>query len=286
MRCEYPITLNREKNHILPARNDFVPCGKCIPCIERIRASWSFRIAVEEKESESSTFLTLTYSDDFLPKNNQLSKSEIQKYIKRLRHKAPNLKYYFVGEYGENYQRPHYHAIIFNVSKDDLIDEWTEKGIPKGIVTTDIVSPASIHYVTGYVNKKYGKLDEKTGKQITEIEKLRSFDLMSIGKQTTEIERLRSFALMSKGLGKKYIKYAAKFHKSNLTLQSNLNGNQTTIPRYYRDNIFTDDELHYIKSKQLDQVDKYNEEFDYFKETDQKKHRIHKQIQTNKNKKL
>jgi len=268
MRCEYPITLNREKNHILPARNDFVPCGKCIPCIERIRASWSFRIAVEEKLSESSTFLTLTYSDDYLPKDNQVSKAEVQKYIKRLRHKAPKLKYYFVGEYGENYQRPHYHAIIFNVSKDDLIDEWKEKDESKGIVTTDIVSPASIHYVTGYINKKYGKLDEKTGKQIPEL------------------ERLRSFALMSKGLGKKYIKYAAKFHKSNLTLQSNLNGNQTTIPRYYRDSIFDDDELHYIKQQSQSEIDKYNEAFDFEKEIEQKKHRIHKQKQSNKNKKL
>ena len=96
-----------------------VPCGKCIPCRKRRASHWSFRIMEESKISSSACFLTLTYEEAPYTQNGfpTLVKKDYQNFLKRLRKLAPNkkLKYFACGEYGTQTQRPHYHAIIFNL---------------------------------------------------------------------------------------------------------------------------------------------------------------------------
>lgn len=232
MACSYPITI-RDKlrgTDINPVRI-LVPCGKCINCIQRKRAEWSFRILQELKISSKSTFLTLTYNEESIPKNNQLEKKILQDYFKRVRITEPDLKYYAVGEYGTQTLRPHYHAIVFGCDNNTLINQWhNTKSTNKdalGFVTCDTVTEASIHYVTGYIVSKYGKIDEKTGKALN----------------TWSDKDIAPFALMSKGLGKIYLKHNTHFHKSNFTTETIKEGGQKQlIPRYYRDKIFSDTE--------------------------------------------
>lgn len=223
MACNYPITLLREGRHQL------VPCGKCIECIKRKRADWSFRLLQETKNSKKSTFLTLTYNDENLPKSRELEKKTLQKYFKRVRSTQKNLKYYAVGEYGSINLRPHYHAIVFNVDNSDLCDKWTrtdDTKEPLGFVRCDEVNEARIHYVTGYVISKYGEIDEKTGKA-----------------KGWTADTVRPFSIMSKGLGKIYLKHATKFHKSNFTTEAVKEGGiKQNLPRYYRDKIFNEEE--------------------------------------------
>lgn len=128
-----------------------------------------------------NSFVTLTYSDEFLPSGSLASKSDIQKFIKRLR-QAPRdfgfaplpFKYYIVSEYGSKFGRPHYHGIIFGL--DFHLPNWlpyfvklSDKGFPiysshvlekvwkNGFLSFDRVTPRDIAYVTKYISKSSGE---------------------------------------------------------------------------------------------------------------------------------
>lgn len=132
-----------------------VPCGKCLPCLVTKRDDWSFRLMQEYKRSQSAAFITLTYSPKFCP-DDGLSKRHFQLFMKRLRKKSgQKLRYYAVGEYGTQTQRPHYHAIIFNYEGDEkfLQSIWSSArtGEPFGLVHIGQVNEASIRYTTKYI---------------------------------------------------------------------------------------------------------------------------------------
>lgn len=110
----------------------------------------------------SSCFITLTYSDDNLPYNlegkPQLCKRDIQLFMKKLRKYYASLetpieiRYFFCGEYGSRYHRPHYHAIIFGV---DLDVNFLEQLWGYGLCHVGSCTSDSIQYVAGYVLKKF-----------------------------------------------------------------------------------------------------------------------------------
>lgn len=128
-----------------------VPCGKCLSCrIARAR-EWSLRLMHELASWENAVFLTLTYSDEFMPKDKSIKKHDLQKFFKRLRKANHKIRYYACGEYGERYGRPHYHAIIFGLRADfDFTSFW-----PFGICYPGTVTYDSCRYVAQYIDKKY-----------------------------------------------------------------------------------------------------------------------------------
>lgn len=213
MACFNPISLPTKAQNGLVIGGKNVPCGKCIGCLQRRRADWSFRLRQEAKQHTLTTFLTLTYRDEDLPTvkgDPSLDKKELIRYFKRVRKEDPRLKYYAVGEYGSETDRPHYHAIVFGVKPETLANNWQQ-----GHVSCDTVTDASIHYVTKYV----------------------------INQMPYSENVLKPFAIMSKGLGKIYLKNAEKFHKSNFTTTTRVEGGRKIlIPRYYRDRIFNERE--------------------------------------------
>lgn len=79
--------------------------------------------------------LTLTYDTGHLPQNGSLVKKDLTDFWKRLRYrlrrdkKVTDLKYFACGEYGDNYGRPHYHAILFGWDFPDD-DKEKREGIP------------------------------------------------------------------------------------------------------------------------------------------------------------
>lgn len=112
-----------------------LPCGKCFGCrFDRAR-SWAARIMHEASLYDHNMFLTLTYNDDHLPRlpdgTATLNKEDITKFFKRLRkhYSGVKIRYYQVGEYGDNFGRPHHHAIVFNLRPDDLVHIKTSYGI-------------------------------------------------------------------------------------------------------------------------------------------------------------
>lgn len=97
-----------------------LPCGRCVGCrLERSRA-WAVRCQHEASLHEKNVFITLTYNNENLPAGGSLKKKDFQDFMGRLRKKwGRGIKYYYCGEYGEKFQRPHYHACIFNWDPGD-----------------------------------------------------------------------------------------------------------------------------------------------------------------------
>jgi len=187
----------------------FVPCGKCMSCRVARTREWTTRIYHEMGYWSKKCFVTLTYDDENLPEDVSISRRELQLWLKRLRkNSGKEIRYYACGEYGESFDRPHYHAILFGIGSEsvDLIREAWGKGFVKvGSVTRD-----SIQYVAGYVRKKLN------GEKAEEVYK---------GRQGP-------FQLQSKCLGLKFALENAEQIQRDLGVS--INGQHVGLPRYYR----------------------------------------------------
>lgn len=129
-------------------------CGQCLPCRISRRRLWATRIQLESLCHEKSSFVTLTYSPEHLPRDNSLDPRHIQLFLKRLRRalEPRRIRFFAVGEYGERHSRPHYHLALFGVDRDDepaLLKAWG-----KGFVDVGDIQQESASYIAGYVVKK------------------------------------------------------------------------------------------------------------------------------------
>lgn len=194
--------------------------------------NWIIRLKEEQKVSKNAFFITLTYNDEHIPRdqfgNTHVSKPDVQKFLKRLRKKLPsqsNLRYYFASEYGPTTFRPHYHAVLFNLpfktlrKNTELISSsWSINKKPMGFVQVEEVNENRIAYVAGYCMDK-----DKSMKSDYVV-----------------------FSLMSKGIGKNYLDNKSRFnwHK-DLPLENMYypteNGGKLALPRYYRNKILNSD---------------------------------------------
>jgi len=100
-----------------------VPCGRCIGCRLEKSRQWSIRIMHEASMHEDNSFLTLTYDPAKLPQGGTLVREHFQSFIKRLRARLSPLliRFFQCGEYGDEFLRPHHHAIIFGYSFPDKV---------------------------------------------------------------------------------------------------------------------------------------------------------------------
>lgn len=153
-----------------------VPCGQCIGCrLERSRV-WAMRCVHEASLYDDNCFITLTYSDDMLPRDGSLNKEHFSGFMKRLRDRIDyhKVRFYGCGEYGETTFRPHYHSILFNYDFPDKEFFATSRSGHKlftsnflddvwgfGHCQIGSVSFESAAYVARYVMKKVtGKVAE------------------------------------------------------------------------------------------------------------------------------
>lgn len=166
-------------------RSIVVACGKCMECRLARARDWSLRCVHEASLYDDNVFITLTYDDEHLPFDHGLFYPDFQGFMHRLRKRIPGAgRFLMCGEYGDQFGRPHFHAILFNCgfpdrklirSKPDplyvsalLDDLWQRKGFASfGDVTTQ-----SAGYVARYSTKKitgpgtdhvYDYVDEGTG---------------------------------------------------------------------------------------------------------------------------
>jgi len=144
-----------------------VPCGQCIGCrLERSR-QWAVRCLHEASLHERNCFITLTFSDEYYPRDGSLNVAVFQKFMKRLRKRFGNgIRFFACGEYGENFGRPHYHACLFNFdfpdrllwSHRDGVDLYTSAALcelwPFGFSSVGDVTFESAAYVARYIMKK------------------------------------------------------------------------------------------------------------------------------------
>lgn len=165
MMCKYPFIrtpegLSREYLETSKTVRDNCtpfPCGKCLPCKINKSREWTNRLLLENMTSKDSLFLTLTYSDDYLPDQDALRPSHLTKFLKRLRrnNEPTKIRYFAVGEYGDRSWRPHYHLALY---ADNILHRHKlETTWGKGHIMSGDITPESARYLTGYVTKKITK---------------------------------------------------------------------------------------------------------------------------------
>lgn len=161
MNCVSPIVL---KN------GNVVPCGKCALCLSAKRTDWSVRLQLHTwSYDQMPLFVTLTYDPAHVPFGSYkptLCRSDVRKFIKMYKDRYHlhdrKFTYFGCGEYGDRFDRPHYHIIIFGdirlyelyqqseeKARNRLYDVWK-----KGLVHICVADWSGIHYVTKYVLKE------------------------------------------------------------------------------------------------------------------------------------
>lgn len=216
-----------------------VGCNRCIHCKIRRRKEWTIRLLHEQASNQGkpSTFITLTYDEDHVPKTptglNTLRPADLTNYFKALRRRDEKFKYYACGEYGEEYERPHYHALLFGAEPEweDVILNNIERGTFKeawkyGNQYAGQITAESIGYTAGYIDKKiYGK---KASEHYQ--------------------DRTPEYQVSSNGIGLQYLTDHAEdiVYDNELTYQ----GKRYPMPRYYIEKI-TGDLKHKFSKDQL-----------------------------------
>lgn len=138
------------------------PCGKCRACkLAKANKKMIVSVYAAAEYKKKGQFLTLTFNDEFRPDG--LDHTIFQKFMKRLRKRdrTPDVKYFMAGEYGESEghtHREHFHVLFYNhkYSMEDVEAAWCdpETGRSFGFSYDGTLTPASMKYVSGYVDKK------------------------------------------------------------------------------------------------------------------------------------
>lgn len=230
MPCSRPVELSRWC--FSPSRGGrvkryfLVPCGHCLSCLKTRQQQIAFRAEWEALDPSNvlTLFVTLTYSDEFLPKDNELSKDEFQRFIRRLKKytgDSVRVRYVACGEYGELYGRCHYHALLY-------FDKYIDYGIiskawPFGIVDIANFLPARAGYVAKYSVKQIG--DES-------------------------VHRQEPFIMISRDVGFYFLETHGDFCRKNyIGSWENLSGYPVYLPRVFLERLFpSKDKLHLRKA--------------------------------------
>lgn len=174
---------------------------------------------------------------DYLPPNGEIGQN-IRLVIQTLN---PLLRYYYGGEYGEKYHRPHYHACLFGIDwKDKKHIQTTAGGFklytsetlaklwPHGQHTISELTWATAAYTARYILKK-----------ITGTKQKQHYE--RIDTDTGEIIKLEpEFNDMSRkpGIGHHWLQKWNKDVYKETTSGVRVRGNLTQPPRYY-DKLYT-----------------------------------------------
>ena len=131
MPCLSPLTITVKPRGSVGKSFFNVPCRQCMCCrlkkVQSLRMMSDLYLYDRYMNGQGASFVTLTYSDSFLPVNDAgivtLRKSDFQKFNKRFRINLMrnnfNIPYKFIacGEYGGKLSRPHYHIIMIGITK-------------------------------------------------------------------------------------------------------------------------------------------------------------------------
>ena len=236
-----------------------LPCGQCILCRLEHARQWAVRITHEAQLHDANSFVTLTYDDEHLPHDRGLRYDDLQRFWKRLRKEVGPLRYFSVGEYGDETLRPHYHACIFGHDfttnkvqvRDGANPLWTNETLSKawgnGLVSVGVLNFVTAQYTASYVTKKlnnerrYRTLDENTGELI-------------------ELEQPRALMSLRPAIGKEWLDK----HGYNVYAHDHVvvNGRAQKPPKYYDRWLAAKSEiaLGMIQEKRKEGVEKKTEE--------------------------
>lgn len=135
-----------------------------MPCRINRRRLWTARLVLESYMHEFNSFATLTYKPRYhfycKVEPRTLIPEHMQSFLKRLRkmYSPQLLRFYGVGEYGDQNNRPHYHLALFGVGLAER--ELVEQAWGWGHVHLGELNETSAHYIAGYLTKKMTAPDD------------------------------------------------------------------------------------------------------------------------------
>lgn len=240
-------------------------CGKCLPCLNKRKAQWSYRLMEEARNSFSAYFVTLTYKDEFLfPReagNDALTK-EHKDFIKWLRYYedqkrldrreaisvaelslqqtkektiGKELKYYGVVEFGDENGRSHFHYILFNVHDiDNIAMAWSEQ------IKIKKFEGEPQHYKPGR-QKGRVEVDECNVNTVDYTLKY----MIKLHDYEEDETQAKEKSYMSKGIGASVVdaEFIRYIQQPTGNAVVNTRGFKVSLPRYYNRKYLTDTQL-------------------------------------------
>jgi len=174
------------------------------------------RLLYEVARWQCSVFITLTFSDEYLPKFESNPNRAVRLFLDRVRKKyGKQVRHWFCAEYGEENGRIHYHGILFNTPDCGVNYEEYQKLWKYGFLWLGYCNEKTVNYIVKYLTKDPSD-DRKPPRVIS-----------------------------SKGIGENYLtRENVSLHKNSecLTPYLNISGFPVALPRYYYDKIFDDDD--------------------------------------------
>lgn len=257
--CLHPYIIGRGRFHVnenglVVSDEMHLPCGKCEVCLAKRQRDWSLRLQMEHDASFNCAFVTLTYSNEYLPKINgvpSLNYVDVQLFLKRLRTYydsrypgSKKIRFYMCGEYGPTTLRPHYHILFFNIPTLRGFTKVLENTWKKGFVQWKQPSRDHFTYLTTYVNFHDKRLQSLLqSKQI-----MPPFRRMSL----------------RKAIGYCYLERGSRidYHRKTLDTVITLHGYKYAMPRFYRDRIFDTEEARLvIRQRAVEYFEKQSDEY-------------------------
>lgn len=222
-----------------------IPCQKCIGCRMKKAEEWGIRCLHEAKMHPVSSYVTLTYANEYMPPGMSVSLRDVQLFMKRLRDKRRRdygkqyrLRFFLGAEYGDENKRPHYHCLLFNCGFRDMVlhgtnkrgeplytsrelsSLWSVDGVPIGFCTIGEVTFESAVYCAKYALKK--------------INGDAAYEHYQVFDESGEcFQRDPEFAVMSRfpGIGGTFFdKYGAEIIYNDSVI---IEGRKRPVPRYY-----------------------------------------------------
>lgn len=255
-------TITKKNMGIVPEMKDprvkLVPvgCGKCIECLKKKAREWKVRLNEELLHDNSGKFVTLTFSDESLLKleadllekaktiqderynkqsaihPNIIATRAVRLFLERWRKKfKKSVKHWLITELGSNNtERIHLHGIIFTHQPTNIIQEIWKYG---NIWIGEYVNNKTINYIIKYCTK----LDPSHKNYVPII-------------------------LCSKGIGKGYLsRFDAQNNRFNGTDTKDFyrtkEGFKLSLPIYYRNKLYTDDEREQLWLNMLDKEERF-----------------------------
>lgn len=255
-----------------------VPCGKCFACKSRRKSQATFRMdaerrfghIVKHKDGTSSVvcfkhsfFITLTYAEEFVPYSWEyvdkrtgeefvllerqdkpvLFPYHLRLFFKRLR-RYYNLpfSYYAVGEYGDEFDRPHFHMVFYSdLDWKQTVDAfrhcWSiecprpRRGCPGSFTVQE-------KYLTHRLS--IGRVDVKS----VNMRRIR-YCAKYIVKDGNDSHLVPKFAYLSHGLGSGFLEseQARAVRASRSLYAFSVDGKKCSLGRYYTHRLYKKDEL-------------------------------------------
>lgn len=211
-----------------------LPCGQCVGCrLERSR-QWALRCVHESKMYEENCFITLTYAESNLPPNGSLRVEDWQLFMKRFKSavrynegkdRAKGIKFYHCGEYGSQFGRPHYHALIFNYDFKDKVYKRVNRNGDR-IYTSDFLASLWPHGVKE--QQEIGAVTYQSAAYVARyiMKKITGDDAVAYYG-----ERKPEYTTMSNGIGRGFFeKYYKDIFPHDFVVHE---GKKHRVPRFY-----------------------------------------------------